>query len=282
VLTTGPASPVSPAIAFQIWGADVGKAQATFVGHVSNAFQDRRVVNTWCDTPQNTDTAGNVFNSPNYYLAAEMAGTRSVLPVQMGLTRYPMQYSVSACPLMYTKYTDDNLNIAAANGTCIITQDYTDGPVFIRHQLTTASNNGPLYYEDSIGVGLDAIAYDFDDLLEPYIGGRNANLENVEEIETGCRSLLDSYTQAIPGYEDLGPILAAWSNLSVVIPADALNKITIRAKLQFPLPIDEIELTLEASTISAQTLITINSTVASAITAAQSATQTTIGSTADQ
>jgi hypothetical protein len=128
-------------------------------------------------------------------------------------------------------------------------------------------------------VSLDAIAYDFDNLLEPYIGKRNANLENLEEIETGCRNLLDSYTQAIPGYEELGPIIIAWENLQVFIPPDALNSITINVQMEFPEPIDLINLTLRASTVSAETLITINSVVATAISAAESVTQTTIGST---
>ena len=280
LLVTGPASPISPATNFQIWANDTGAFQATFVGNTSAAFQDRRVWNTWTDMPQATDVAGDVFVTQNYYLAAEIAGARSVFPVQMGLTRMPMQYSVSSCPLMYTKYKDTDLNIAAANGTAIVTQDYSDGPVYIRHQLTTSTNSGPLYYEDSIGVALDAIAYDFDAMLEPYIGPRNANLENLEEIETGCRNLLDTYLQNIPGFEDLGPILAAYTDLKVEIPTDALNTVDISVDLQFPLPIDKINLTLRASTISTQTLLTINTTIASAISAAQSTTQTTIGSTA--
>jgi hypothetical protein len=280
LLVTGPSAPISPAVNFQIWGAATGTAQATWAGNVSNASQDRRVCNVWCDSPQNTDINGNLFTVPNYYLAAEIAGLRSVQPVQQGMTRSILQYSVSSCPLMYANYQDSDLDIAAANGTWIVTQDYADGPVFVRHQLTTESNNGVLYYEDSVGVSLDAIAYDHFAMLDPYIGQRNANLENLEEIETGVRNLLDSYTQAIPGYEELGPIIEGWENLRIWIPANALNTINISEQLEFPEPINVINLTLQASTISAQNLIMINATVATAITAAESVTQTTTGSTA--
>ena len=258
LLVTGPNAPISPAIAFQIWAPNTGFFQAAFEGNLSTLFADRRAGNVWCDTPQITNSAGLVVNVWNPYLTAEIAGLRSVMPVQMGLTRTPMTFSMSACPLMYTKYTDTALDSAAKLGTWIITQDYAGGPVYTRHQLTTNSSNGPLYYEDSVGVSLDAIAYDVDAMLEPYIGARNANIENVEEIDTGMRSLLDSYLQSIPGYEELGPILAAWSGLSVTIPVNAVNTINIYADLQFSLPIGLINVTLQASTINGQTLITIN------------------------
>mgnify|MGYP001557956192 CR=1 FL=1 len=52
---------------------------------------------------------------------------------------------------MYLKYRQTDLDNIAAHGTFIITQSSNTGAVFIRHQLTTETSKGSLYYEDNAG-----------------------------------------------------------------------------------------------------------------------------------
>ncbi len=269
ILVTGPASPVSPAVRFEIWRPDTGPSQAQFIGDRSNNFLDRRVINVWCDSPMKPDANGIQQVQELFYLAAEIAGLRSAVLPQQGLTYTEMNFSVTSAPLMFTKYSEEDLDVAAANGTYIVTQDVSDGPVYIRHQLTTdaVDSLGPLYWEDSVGTNLDNIAYSVKDVFQPYIGKRNANPETLEEIETKMRDLLNTFKSNPGGFSAIGPAVADWSGLSVQIDPTFRDRINIIVTLQLPLPINQINITLQATTIDDTTFITfqqeqVNSTTA--------------------
>ncbi len=260
ILKTGPASPISPAARFEIWRPDNGLSQAQFIGDRSNSFLDRRYINVWTDTPILIDANGEVQFQELIYLAAETAGLRSAVLPQQGLTYTELNQSVTGAPLMFTKYTQDELDVAAANGTWIVTQETGDGPVFIRHQLTTDSVHGALFYEDSVGTNLDNIAYSVKDIFQPYIGKRNANPETLEELETKMRDLLDQFKLNPGGFSQIGPALIAYSGLSVTIDPVFRDRIVIVVTLELPLPINTITITLKATTISDQTLIEFTQT----------------------
>jgi hypothetical protein len=260
ILKTGPAAPISPAIRFEIWRPDNGLSQAEFIGARSNSFLDRRVINIWCDSPVQMDANGEIQFQELYFLAAEVAGLRSAVLPQQGLTYTELDFSVTGAPLMFTKYTQEELNIAAANGTLIITQDVDDGPVIIRHQLTTDSVHGPLFWEDSVGTNLDNIAYSVKDIFQPYIGKRNANPETLEEMETKMRDLLDGFKNNPGGFTLIGPALIAWSALSVTIDPVFRDRVNIEATLELPLPINGVTVTLKATQVSDATLITFTAT----------------------
>ena len=264
ILSTGPNQIISPAIKFEIWRPDTGLTQAEYVGTRSETILDRRAMNVWTDTPVKFDETAQAMFPPQYYEAAEIAGLRSALLPQQGLTMTELQHSLDSCPLMFTKYTQEELDIAAAKGTFIVTQEYEDGPVFIRHQLTTDTNNGLLYYEDSIGVNLDAIAYAVKWELVGYIGKRNANREAVEEISTRLRHRLDTFKEA-PKLDlyNIGPALIDYSELTVALDKNFADRITISVKLQMPAPINIIDVTLVATTI--QSDVTVKFTPASAV-----------------
>lgn len=255
ILKTGPGAPINPAIRFEIWRPDNGLSQAQYIGARSNSFLDRRVINIWCDSPVQVNADGEIQFQELYYLAAEIAGLRSAVLPQQGLTYTELDFSVTGAPLMFTKYTQEELNVAAANGTWIVTQDVDDGPVIIRHQLTTDSVHGPLFWEDSVGANLDNIAYSVKDIFQPYIGKRNANPETLEEIETKMRDLLDGFKNNPGGFSLIGPALIAWSSLTVEIDPVFRDRINIQATLELPLPINTITVTLRATQISDATII---------------------------
>lgn len=215
-------------------------------------------MNVWVDSPLQTTATGVTYVQELYYVAAEIAGLRAAVLPQQGLTYTELNNSMVSAPLMFTKYTNDNLDIAASFGTYIITQDYDDGPVFIRHQLTTdAQNNlGALYWEDSVGTNLDNIAYAFKDLFQPYIGKRNANPETLEELETKARDMLNGFKANPGGFSNIGPALTDWSNLSVTLDPVFADRINCIVTLEMPLPINRITVTLQATTIDDTTYIT--------------------------
>lgn len=267
ILKTGPALPISPATKFEIWRPDTGLSQAEYVGEQSDNFLNRRVCNIWADEPNLVDTDGQLYVVPTYYLACEIAGLRAAVLPQQGLTYTELDHSLDGAPLMFTKYSEEELNYAASMGTWIVTQEQEDGPIFVRHQLTTESNKGILYYEDSIGTNVDNIAYAVKDIFQPYIGRRNTNVETLEEMETKLRDLLDSFKKNPGGFTNIGPALILWRDLSITIDPVFKDRINVKVTLELPLPINTIIVTLMATTASDETIATINATVNAEVTA---------------
>jgi hypothetical protein len=148
---------------------------------------------------------------------------------------------------MFAKYSQEDLDLIAANGSFIITQEYEDGPRFIRHQLTTKSDLGNLYYEDSVGVNIDEISFAVKGRLRPYIGRRNVNPQTISEIFNDMYGLLADYTTD-PGFgNSIGPALIGFTDLVIGINEVYKDRIDVSAKLEVPLPLNVIDATLHAT-----------------------------------
>jgi len=148
---------------------------------------------------------------------------------------------------MYIKYTQEQLNQIAANGSFLVVQEYEDGPRFIRHQLTTKTDLGNLYYEDSVGVNVDEISFLVKYQLRPYIGRRNVNPETLRDIFDDMFDILNSRTDD-PGFgNSIGPALIGFTDLVVRINDNFKDRIDVSAKLEIPLPLNVIDVTLNAT-----------------------------------
>jgi hypothetical protein len=240
-LVTGPVSAITPAARFELWKADTATNQKSYVTQVSNAIGSRRVANVWTD--RGTSVGVTV---PSMFLAAEVAGLRSALYAQQGLTRTEVT-GITAAANMYIKYSADDLDAIAAGGTFIITQDSEGGPVYIRHQLTTKTDMGSLYYEDSVGTNLDNISFGLKDILESYIGKRNANPETVAEIRKRVSLYLDKQALTSPS-NDVGPALISYTDPVIAIDDNFKDRINVSTEAEMPLPLNNIVVTLTGST----------------------------------
>jgi len=257
ILASGPSAPITVASRFEIWRPDTGTNQAGHIGALAAAVNDRRICHVWTDSPTILDSNGDYVVTPLWNLAAEIAGLRSALLPQQGLTYTELQYSIAAAPLMYTKYLDLDLDIAAANGVMIVTQETAGGPIFIRHQLTTQTGEGSLYYEDSVGTNFDNIAYTFKGILQPYIGKRNATPAVVEELDMTAKTTLDDFKRSpAPSISNIGPAVVDWNDLSVMIDPTFRDRIIMGATVQLPLPIGVVDMTLTGTTITGDVVIT--------------------------
>ena len=242
VLKTGPASPISPAVPFQLWRADTPSSQKDFVVARSEALSSRRCANVWVDDGKRL-IDGALTTIPNRFVAAEIAGLRCAVLPQQGLTNTEVQ-SVTDAPSMYVRYTQDDLDEIAAAGTFVITQEAESGATFIRHQLTTETDGGSLYYEDSVGVNLDNISFQVKDNLNGFIGKKNVTAKTLSEIE---KKILDILTDAtlVPANASYGPALNGYENVNVAVHDTLKDRITVYAKLLMPLPLNNIDVTLE-------------------------------------
>lgn len=245
ILATGPDRPYKTPRRYEIWKPDTADNIAIFVAARSSSFGSRRVSNVFTDGAQYLTDNDEFIELPNMYIAAEIAGLRSAVLPQQGLTHTEIAL-VSSAELMFTKYDDAQLNLIAANGSFIVTQDYEDGPRFIRHQLTTKSDLGNLYYEDSVGVNVDAISFEVKYTLRPYIGRTNVTPTTLRAIFNDMFRILSNATSE-PGFgRTIGPQLISFENLNVAIDDVYKDRINVDAQLNVPLPLNVIDVTLHA------------------------------------
>lgn len=249
-LVTGPASTLPVGFA-EFWKADTPESQAAYVADVSAALGSRRAINIWVENGTRIiDGVRTVI--PNKYVAAEVAGLRSAVIPWQGLTLTEIN-SITDAPAMYTRYSRTLLNTVAAAGTFVITQEAESGGVFIRHQLTTQSNEGSLAYEDSIGVSLDAISFQVKDALNIFVGRKNVTRQTLEEIYDSVWTILNGATTSA-AIADYGPQLNGFTNkagdrnkLDVTAHPTLKDRVTVYARLLMPLPLNTLEVVLDAS-----------------------------------
>lgn len=238
--------PTGSSITFTLIKPSTGGSQADYVAARSKELNSRRAVNVWVDSPMATIN-GVLTEQEVYYVAAEIAGLRSALLPQQGLSRTEVA-TIHSAPLMYTMYTQDELDIAAAAGTFIITQDVENGPVYIRHQLTTRTSEGSLYYEDSAGTNVDNISYLIKDQYEPLIGVENATPDTIGKLRTRIQDILIDQSRGDSGL-GVGPAIVGIPEGYPQVFLDPIMRDTIRvaAKVELPLPLNTIIVDLHAT-----------------------------------
>lgn len=264
ILVAGPTNPISSPQAFQLWKADTAASQIQYVSGVAEAYSNRRISGIWCDQPTIQTSTGTLQSVDLVYMCSEIAGLRTALYPQQGLTNTQV-VSASNAPLMYSKYTETQLDTAAANGVWVIAQDAPGQNLYIRHQLTTDVTDGILAWEDSVGTNIDAICYDITAIQQPYIGRRNITNATVDELETDLASYFNTKKEAPSGLTDIGPQLVDWYNLTVGIDPNFADRIQDGVILVVPTPLNNITMALNATTANNSEITTV---VASSSTAA--------------
>ena len=258
VLKSGPSKAYNVARRYEVWKKDNAENIAEFVSARSASFGSRRINNVFCDGGQYLTDDDEFVTLDPMYIAAEIAGLRTAVLPQQGLTNTEIAL-VSSAASMFTKYTGDQMNMIAANGSFIVTQEFEDGPRFIRHQLTTKSDSGNLYYEDSVGVNIDEISFQVKSTLRPYIGRRNVNPETVVDIFYDMFDILSERTDDPGVGNSIGPALIGFTDLVVKIDDTFKDRINVSAKLEVPLPLNVIDVTLNATASFNQGEITLES-----------------------
>lgn len=243
---------VNPAVTASVIKPNNALNQATFITNLATAANSRRGALIWCDSPVTLDSAGNAIQLHPKFIAAEVAAIRSILAPQLGLSRTKIS-SVSEAPAMYAKYKRNVLNSIAANGVMIITQDNEGADVVIRHQLTTDSSNGNLYYEDSVGVNVDNLSFKLKDTLDKYVGRRNVTPSTLGTIRHDIfRILEDARTTSIADLE-IGPQIINFydeegraGKVTVKSHPTFKDRIQVKVRVAIPLPMNVIEVEIEA------------------------------------
>lgn len=222
LLSTGPGAAIDPADTIQIWKADTVANQKSYLLARAAALQDRRFTVNWIERP--TAPIGTTTEViPARFGAAYLSGVRSYLPPQVGTTRQSVP-TFTAAPRMYTRYTFDDLNEIAAGGIQIITQETADGPIRVRHQVTTETEEGLLAFEENTTVRMDYLTQLFDAVMDVAIGKTNAVPDQVSESRSDLLRVLSQ--SKLKGINDLyGPLIDDFDQLSVELDPLLLDRI---------------------------------------------------------
>ena len=242
VLENGPVNGKEGAV-IRLVKADTPVNAGEYVAAVAERLNNRRFTVVFCDrgTVQDVDAHDNprTVVVPNRFLAATVAGIASAVVPQAPITRTEVT-TIDAATRMYTQYTQLMLDDIAKHGVLLITQDVKNQPCYIRHQLTTETDKGSLYYEESCTRNLDNISYSITDILEQYIGRSNVTPSALRSITNSVTDVLNSFTQDGPN-DLIGPSLINWTDLSVEQDPVFKDRVIIRVKLYLPLPLNNIK-----------------------------------------
>jgi hypothetical protein len=215
-----------------------------YVAAIAEKLNNRRFTVVYCDrgTVGVEDADGDMRQMivPNRFLAATVAGIASAVVPQAPITRTEIT-TIDAATRMYTQYTQLMLDNIAKHGVLLITQDVKNQPCYIRHQLTTETDKGSLYYEESCTRNLDNISYSVVDVLEGYIGKSNVTPSALRSIMNSVTDVLTSFTQDSPN-DLIGPSLINWTDLTVEQDPVFKDRVIVRVKLYLPLPLNNIKM----------------------------------------
>lgn len=228
-----PVAAVAEATSYTITKANTPATQIEYISGIAKGFNNRRVNLVWTDAATNDGVV-----TDNMYLAAEIAGYACYVAPNKPISRYEVT-SVTKATRMYTLYSNSDLNAIAANGVMIITQNTKNDACFLRHQLTTATDGGILYYENSCTRNLDSISYAIADILREYYGRYNVVQQTLNTIYNSVLVTLDKFTSDATDVR-LGPSLVEFSNLSVQQDPVFADRAIVRVRLAIPAPLNQI------------------------------------------
>jgi hypothetical protein len=166
------------------------------VGGLSESLNNTRIANIFCAKTVDIFHGGIVYsNLPGYFVNAAIVALDSVVgPVDpLSLREIPnVFYRVNAPKFRPRKWDE-----LAKRGVWIVYQEETDGPLVIRHQLTTAQSERAEEQEYSVVKNFDVVVKRLRDRLKPYSGKNN--------ITDGFMERLDgTLTSAIEECKELG------------------------------------------------------------------------------
>ena len=242
ILDVGASSQISDPSKVEIFRRNRASEIATRVAATATSFGSRRM---YYVAPMDIHVGG-VVTRP-VFAAAALAGLVSSMAPQRPLTNVTLS-GFSEIPAAYRVFNRADLNAMAAGGTFILAQDTENGPIYVRHQLSTAASDGNLLTSElSVVKNLDAISYYFSDVLSPYIGRYNITPELINVINIDLIAGLGFMQSPFTGAGLLGPMVLDTDRTAVrrVEQHPTLkDHVVAVVDLELPLPVNVIQLRL--------------------------------------
>ena len=239
LLATGPNAPVTVPAMFQVWRNPNADALAAEAATFPGTYSDRRVKLIW---PDQVGDAGVIM--PGYFLCAALAGLRSgVLPHQ-GLTNVEIK-GFDDLSRTTQFFTSDQLDVLAASGYWIVTQDTNTGTVYSRQQLTTGDQTNINLREDSVTSNMDNLSYNFLNIMSPYIGRGNVTPTMITLLNGDLIGMIAQFKNTIAS-NILGPQILTGKIVSLAPDPVYRDRIDCTINITLPYPLNNLILHLVA------------------------------------
>lgn len=233
ILEKGPKTEITVPVDVTFIHANTPINRREYVQQVCTRFNSIRKTVVWSD---NATFDGEVVK--NKYLGAYVAGLASSVVPQQSLTHSEVTV-VDNASRTYTLYSREELDDIAKYGCVVVAQDTKGGPCYVRHNLTTETDKGLLYYEESCIRNIDNMSYQTDDTIRRYIGRANVTPTALLSIFRDLNSLYIRLTQN--STDDLiGPQLIRFSDLTVRQDPTLKSRVLVNVKWYIPAPLNNI------------------------------------------
>jgi len=214
--------------------------RAANIAAIGGSYNNRRVR---CVFPDSGTYAG--VTKAGYIFAAGLAGLRSGVVPHQGLTN--TEYlGVDELSKVVNEFSQDDLDVMAAAGIWILTQEVLGATPYVRHQLTT-DTSGLNTSEDSITTNVDSISYGYQATLDEFIGRYNVNTDNLAIFRAAIVAK-GTYYATETRVERAGNQLNSFNPkehiLSFGISAAFKDRVSARVRLDLPGPLNYFDLTL--------------------------------------
>lgn len=212
--------------------------QAAQVAYNSSTFGTTRVISVWPDLPTSDD--GSVV--PGHFLAAAIAGLASSVAPHQGLTDVTVK-GFKNMDRSSKYFTPSQLDIIAAGGTWIVTQD-NSGTIFNRHQLSTDTSD-EMHQEASFQTNYDSVCYGFILMLRKFKGRYNINDQFLALVDNAVKHRFETL-KADTITATAGPQVIDYTKIKTVRDSLVRTKVRITGEVQLPFAANYIQLTLLA------------------------------------
>lgn len=235
VLASGPSAAVNVAQKAQIKRVFTKDEQIDKLAAVGGDYNNRRVRMVFPPTVKNGDV-----QQDGYQVAAALAGLRSGVVPHQGLTNTVL-LGFTDLTLAVETYSDIQLNRLAEAGLWIVTQSAVGATPYVRHQLTTDTENLNTS-EDSITTNVDSISYGMQRALEPYVGKYNIHPNAIVAIRRAIDNELrfratNTYTVRA------GNQLISYEIVKLEQDPTFRDRLVVEVTLNVPYPLNFINLT---------------------------------------
>lgn len=225
LLSNGPVAAVDPAEAIQIWRSETKASQKAWLRDAAASMQDRRVTVVWCDRPRAVVNAQST-QVPVLLGAAYLAGRRSYLPPQVGMTHQTVPVFETA-PRMHSFWDADDIKEIASYGIQVLHQEDPSAGVAVFDQVTTDTQHTYLEFQENSTLRLDLITRLLRQIVLSRRGVTNATDKLADDIRADVLSMLierNRYNLDSP----YGPLIDDYRAPTVEVNPQLVNQIDTR------------------------------------------------------
>jgi hypothetical protein len=233
-LATGHTSAITVAQRVEIWRTLNKADRVTEVREQVAKHKNRRIV-----VIANPTVSYAGFTFPGYFAAAAVAGLRSGVLPQQGLTNVSVS-GIDDIGSVISSLNGSQLNLIAEAGGWIIAKNNL-GQIFNRHAITSDPTDLNTR-EEMVRVNVDSISFQYKEVYLPYIGQVNVTPDTI----TVLNSLFDTVTLVLKtnGTVRSGPQLIEAELVQIRQHALFKDRVVIEANLSVPYPLNNIDLKL--------------------------------------